>query len=382
MTPQPHRRATVRRCPQPRRRGAETAGTLVCSLRRLFSPVLAIAAVIATGVLAHAEDLPRTSFKVVGGWSQAKLYTDVERPFWTREVTEHSNGAITAELTPFNDMNVRGSELVRQLRLGAVDIASVVLGTVAGDDARNEALDLVGIAPDFATLRKLADAYRPVYDKFYRANAGVRVLGLWTYAAQMLYCARPFQSLADLRGLKVRVAGRLQTEFVESLGANALMLPSHEIVPAMRNGELDCAITGALSGNMIGLTEVATHLYALPLSWSLVLHGASLKTWERLDPKVRAFLEKEFAALEERSRDAAAFETEQGIACNIGREDCQLGIKGKMKLVQASESDRDFLNKLLADILVPRWAARCPTECVPDWNRTVGAVIGITAPIN
>ena len=381
MMPQPNLRAAGR-TGLPAHRYAEIARSGMAPLWRLFSAIAAVALVATTAAHVRADDLPRTQLKVVGGWSQAKLYSEVERPFWMREVTELSNGAITAELTPFNDMNVRGSELVRQMRLGAVDFASVVLATVAGDDARNEALDLVGLAPDFATLRKLADAYRPVYDKFYRASAGVRVLGLWTYAAQMLYCAHPFDSLTDLRGLKIRVAGRLHTTFVESLGANAVMLSSNEIAPAMRNGELDCAITGALAGNMIGLTGVATHLYALPLSWSLVLNGVSLKTWERLDPKVRDFLEKKSAALEEQARAFAALETEQGIACNLGSDDCRLGTKGKMTLVQASESDRAYLSKLVADLIVPRWAGRCGGDCVPEWNRTVGALIGITAPTN
>lgn len=377
-----HRSAANGPCRSARRTRAALARSGFAVLRRLVSPALAIGLIAAMAGFVRADDLPRTSLKVVGGWSQAKLYTEIERPFWTREITEHSNGAITADLTPFNDMGVRGSELVRLMRLGVVDFATVVLGTVANDDARNDALDLVGLAPNYATLRKLADAYRPVYDKFYRANAGVRVLGLWSYAAQMLYCARPFQDLTNLRGLKVRVAGRLQTEFVEGLGANALMMPSQDIVPAMRRGDLDCAITGALSGNMIGLTDVATHLYALPLSWSPVLHGVSLKTWDRLDPKVREFLEKEMTAFEDRNRDASAIETEQGIACNIGREDCKLGIKGKMTLVAATESDRALLARLLADVMVPRWAARCTGDCVPEWNRTVGALIGITAPTN
>lgn len=51
-------------------------------------------------------------------------------------------------------MGMKGAEIFRLMRLGVIDFGSTVLGYVAGDDARNEAIDLAGLAPDIETARK------------------------------------------------------------------------------------------------------------------------------------------------------------------------------------------------------------------------------------
>ena len=58
----------------------------------------------------------------------------------------------------------------------------------AADDPRNEAIDLAGISPDVETARKVTEAYKPVYDKFYREKFGIQILGIWPYSAQVLFC--------------------------------------------------------------------------------------------------------------------------------------------------------------------------------------------------
>ena len=39
---------------------------------------------------AHAQDLPKTQLKVVGGLSNLTAYNDYEKPFWTKTIPELS----------------------------------------------------------------------------------------------------------------------------------------------------------------------------------------------------------------------------------------------------------------------------------------------------
>src|SRR3546814_8546549 len=87
------------------------------------------------------------------------------------------------------------------MRLGVIDIGSTVLGYVAADDARNEAVDLAGLSPDVATARKVSDAYKPVLDKFYQERFGIKVLGIYPYSAQVLYCSRSEENTPELQSL-------------------------------------------------------------------------------------------------------------------------------------------------------------------------------------
>jgi TRAP-type C4-dicarboxylate transport system substrate-binding protein len=328
---------------------------------------------------AAAQDLPRTHLKVVGAWGNLSQYKNFEQPFWTREIPEKSKGAVTAEITPFNEMGLKGAEIFRLMRLGVIDFGSTVLGYVAADDARNEAIDLAGLAPDVDTARRISDAYRPVYDRFYRERFGIQVLAIWPYPAQVIFCNGPISGLEDLRGKKVRTGNRTLAEFVEALGGTGVTMSFSEVVPALQNKVVDCAITGTLSGNAAKWYEVTTHLYALPVGWSQVMHAVNLKTWERLPAAVRDFLLREIRDLEDRIWKAMDEETRQGIDCNIGRDSCTMGSKGKMTLVPVSDRDRELLGRVLREVVVPKWAARCGAECVQEWNATVGAIVGITA---
>ena len=328
---------------------------------------------------AAAQDLPRTHLKVVGAWGNLSQYKNFEQPFWTREIPEKSKGAVTAEITPFNEMGLKGAEIFRLMRLGVIDFGSTVLGYVAADDARNEAIDLAGLAPDVDTARRISDAYRPVYDRFYRERFGIQVLAIWPYPAQVIFCNGAISGLEDLRGKKVRTGNRTLAEFAEALGGTGVTMSFSEVVPALQNKVVDCAITGTLSGNAAKWYEVTTHLYALPVGWSQVMHAVNLKTWERLPAAVRDFLLREIRDLEDRIWKAMDEETRQGIDCNIGRDSCTMGSKGKMTLVPVSDRDRELLGRVLREVVVPKWAARCGAECVQEWNATVGAIVGITA---
>lgn len=347
-------------------------------MRALILAAIAACTALVVGS-AVAEPLPRTHLKVVGAWGNLSQYKNFEQPFWTRIIPEKSNGQITAEITPFNEMGLKGAEIFRLMRLGVIDFGSTVLGYVAGDDARNEAIDLAGLAPDVATARRISDAYRPIYDRFYRERFGIQVLAIWPYPAQVIYCNGAISGLEDLRGKKVRTGNRTLAEFVEALGGTGVTMSFSEVVPALQNKVVDCAITGTLSGNAAKWYEVTTHLYALPVGWSQVMHAVNAKTWERLDPAVREFLAREIKDLEDRIWKAMDEETQQGIDCNVGRESCRMGSKGTMTLVSVSDRDRETLGRVLRQVVVPKWAGRCGAECVREWNATVGAIVGITA---
>ncbi len=351
---------------------------------RAMMKSLALAGVLFAGVsgAALAQEMPKTALKVVGAWGNLTQYKNFEQPFWTKEINEKSKGAITAEITPFNEMGLKGAEIFRLMRLGVIDFGSTVLGYVAADDARNEAVDLAGLSPDVETARKVSDAYKPVYDKFYRERFGVQVLGIWPYSAQVLFCNGDIKGLSDLKGKKVRTGNRTLAEFVEAFGGTGVTLAFNEVVPALQNKVVDCAITGTLSGNSAKWHEVATHIYALPLGWSHVMHAVNIKSWEKLNPQVRAFLQAEITGLEDRIWKAAAEETQQGYDCNAGKDNCTMGTKAKMTVVPVSDADKALLKKVMAETVVPKWAARCSGDCVPAWNDSIGKIVGITAKAN
>lgn len=340
-----------------------------------------VASVFVFASNAYSQQLPSTNLKVVGSHGILNLYKNFEKPFWTETLKKKSNGAITVDITPFNEMGLKGNEILRLLRLNVIDFGNMILGHVAADDPRNEAIDLPGLATDVETARAVSKAYQPVYDEYYRKQFGLKVLGIWAYPAQVLFCRTEIKDLSDIKGKKVRVGNRALSQLMQELGAVGVTLSSNETVPALQNGAVDCAITGSLSANAAKWYEVTTHLYPLPFGWAQTMLAANLKKWDGLDPKTREFLIAEIALLEDRVWKGVEEETTQGINCNIGVGTCTLGTKGHMTLVKVTDKDKALIKNAVTKIIVPQWAARCPGDCAKSWNETVGRIVGVTAPI-
>lgn len=334
---------------------------------------------MAFAIPALAQDLPRTQLKIVGGLSNLSAYQEFEQPFWTKTIPELSKGQVTAEIKGFNEMGVKGPELLRLLSSGVLEFGTATLSYFASDNPINEAIDLPGLAPDAATARKVTDAFRPVYDKFYGQGSSVKILGISPYPAQVLFCNATINGLADVKGKKVRTSSRTQAEFVEALGGTSVTMAFGEVVPAMQNKVVDCAITGSLSGYSAKWHEVATHLYALPINWNQQIHAVNQKAWDKLDPKVQTFLQTHIDKLMNDMWDAAAKQTQLGYDCNGGAAACTLPVKGKVKIVQPSAADKALLKKLTNEVVLPKWAARCSDQCVNDFNATIGKSFGFVA---
>lgn len=353
------------------------------SLRARLGRVLAQTAFgLVLAAAAQAQELPVTHLKVVGGLGNVSQYTNIEEPFWTHELASLSGGRITAELTPFDTIGLRMNDIMQLMRLGVITMGTASLALLGAEDAQAAAIDLPGLNPDIDTLRRNATAYRDTLTRIYRERYGVDVLALWTYPAQVLFCNQPIARLKDLAGKRVRVASALHADFVEALGGVGVTLPFNQLIDALRRHAVECAITGTLSGNFLKIYQVTSYIYALPISWGPNLFAANAVAWGRLDPKVRDFLTRQLVSLEQKIWDNAEYETEQGIACNVGRADCKLGTRASMTLVPVAPGDVALVRQILRDVILPHWAERCGAECVAEWNLTVGANVDLRAVAN
>jgi TRAP-type C4-dicarboxylate transport system substrate-binding protein len=350
-------------------------------MNRFIMSTLAAGALFVAGsasALDKVPNLPETHLQVVGGLSNLTAYRNFEVPFWTKTVPELSDGRVTATIKGFNEMGLKGPEIMRLISQGVIPVGTATLAYFASDNAINEAIDLAGLSPSAKIAREVTKAFTPVYDAYYKKQ-GVKVLGLSTYPAQVLFCNAKISSLADLKGKKVRTSSRTTAEFVQALGGTSVTMAFGDVVPALQNGVVDCGITGSMSGYSAKWYEVTKYLYALPINWNQQIHAANLAYWDKLDPKVQAFLQKGIDHMVDQIWDAAAKETQEGYDCNTGSDKCPLPVKGKMKLVEPTAADRELLKKIMADVVVPKWAARCSAQCVKDFNDTIGKLRGITA---
>ena len=213
-----------------------------------FRFVLSLALLSLLSTAGMAQTFPKTHLKVVGGLSNLTTYNDYEKPFWTNVVPSLTNGQVTADIKGFNEMGLKGPEVLRLMSQGVIEFGTATLSYFASDNPINEAVDLAGLTLDAQSARAVVDAFEPIYAKFYGPGSGIKILGLSPYPAQVLFCNAEIKGLSDIKGKKVRTSSRTQADFVEALGGSSVTMAFGEVVPAMQNKVVDCAITGALSG--------------------------------------------------------------------------------------------------------------------------------------
>jgi len=339
---------------------------------------LVLAVFLLCALPAYGQELPVTHLKVVGGLGETIQFKKFEEPFWTKELAAHSDGRVTAEVTPWDQFGIKGPELLQLTRLGAIVLGTVSLSNIASEDAEAAGVDLAGLNPDIASLRRSIDAYLPTLRDVYRSRYGLELLAIWSYPAQVIFCNTPITGLADLRGVKVRVASAMHADFIDGLGGIGVTLPYDGLLEGLRKRVVDCAITGAMSGYRLGLYNVTTHLDATTVSWGPYVLFANRAAWERFDPAVRAFLTTELQQLDDRLWPAAEQETRGGIACLTGIGVCTAGPPGHMTLIPTGDEDRRLVRRSFDTVVSPRWSERCGTACVANWNATVGRQFDIT----
>ena len=345
---------------------------------RSLTSTLAIAAALAAGAAA-AEEL-----SVVGSWSGLPLHKQYEAPFWTETLPAATDGALTAALTTHDQMGLGVGDVFRLLGDGVYDVAMTVGDYAVADAPALEGLDVPLIATDADSARAMVDAARPMVEDIFASTFNSKVLAIAPYPPQVVFCNAEINGIDDLAGKKVRGSGRMTTKFLEALGAEGVSVAFSEVPGALQRGVVDCAVTGAGSGYNAGWWEVSTHLLPIPLGgWDPVVTAMNMDQWNALSSEVQDEL---MTAIEAEFEDPAWATAQDAlvsdIACLTGNGECPYGEARGMTLVEASEADFEKARSILVEQVLPEWADRAGADAAARWNESVGAMTGVTVPLN
>lgn len=342
-------------------------------LLRIFCCCFWVAAWPAAG-----QDAP-LQLRVVGGLAGLPQYEQHESVFWTQTLPALMQGRVAATIAPFDQAGVPGNKMLTLLETGVVPFGTVLLSQVGGEHPALALPDLAGLSADAATLRRVVDAFRPEMDRMLRERFNVKLLAMYIYPAQVIFCAAPMNGLTDLKGRRVRVSSGTQADFVQALGGTPVPTAFAALMSNMTSGNTDCAITGGASGNTLGLHRITRSLFTMPINWGLAIFGANADAWSVLPGDLRIVLEQQLPQLERRIWDQSIRDTDLAIACNTGAGACESGTPGAMVAVAPSADDDRLRRRILSSTILVNWLQRCGAECTRLWQRTIAPVIDTKA---
>jgi TRAP-type C4-dicarboxylate transport system substrate-binding protein len=122
----------------------------------------------------------------------------------------------------------------------------------------------------------------------------VKVISLNLTETLKIWTTKPVQTLAELKGLQLRVSGGLDAKAVEALGAVPIMMPLPEMYPALSKGVISGVVTGITTGMDFKLHEATKYIMDVPASIAVHMHIMNKKLWNSLSLNTQQILEQIF----------------------------------------------------------------------------------------
>jgi TRAP-type C4-dicarboxylate transport system substrate-binding protein len=343
------------------------------------SGLLACAALACALLAAPAQAQERLKFKAIGQpLATGLIQKNKEQPFF-ENFAARTGLPIDVDYKPIDTLGLKDTEQLRVMKAGLFDIVSLRVSQNSRDEPTLLGLDLVGASPDYATGRKVAKAYFDTVDARLQQQFGVKLLGVWPFGPQILFCKKPIAKLADIKGMKVRVYDQNLAKFIEMVGGTPVPVSFADTHQSLSLGVVDCAITGPSSANSAGWPEVTTH--QLPLGFQMALNGyaISMKAWNQLKPDQQAKLKGAFDKLTDEIWTYSEELFQDALNCNTGKDPCTTGKKFKLTPVAVTSADGDLVRSAVTKVSLPVWAEVCDKSnpgCSQKWQATVGPALG------
>jgi tripartite ATP-independent transporter DctP family solute receptor len=274
----------------------------------------------------HAKDFPT---------NQAVMYM-------SEQLSKATGGKDKIKI--FSD-SALGSEkdTVEQVKIGALDMVRVSTASFHGIVPESLIPSLPFLFRDIDHFRKAM--YGAEGDKVLAAFEKAGFIGLCLYesGARSMYAKKPIKSVADMKGLKVRVQpSDLMVGMVNAMGGSPTPMPFAEVYTGLKSGLIDAA------ENNIPSYEETKHYESAPI-FSETMHVMtpevlvfSKKVWDTLTPQEQAAIRK--AAKESVPYYVKLWEAKE--------KDARAAVlKGGAKIIDASQIDK----KSFVDVEKPVW---------------------------
>ncbi|KAA0892581.1 C4-dicarboxylate TRAP transporter substrate-binding protein [Pusillimonas sp. ANT_WB101] len=211
-------------------------------------------------------------------------------------------------------------------------------------------------------------------------KSGLVYLGAYATSPYVLFCRQPINSLADLKGKRIRTAGSTVADWVKQVEGIAVNVSSSEMYSGLDRGSLDCASNSPLDLQARSLWEVAPYTVLVPTGvyWSGPEWGFNKKFWAGLNDQERQWFKEASAysmaniVVNYKKEDKAAIEFAKGKGNTVSEAPADIKAsvdafrkkslndvydlaENKYKVQNSKETLDDFINtynkwvKLLAD---------------------------------
>jgi TRAP-type C4-dicarboxylate transport system substrate-binding protein len=181
-------------------------------------------------------------------WDMPTPYADTE--FQTKnnyqfaeDVKKATNGALDIKVHSANSL-IKNPEIKRAVQTGQVQIGEIFKPNLGPEDPVFELDAIPFFAASYKEARALLDVSRPaISEKLLKQ--GLRVLYMVPWPSQAFFTKKPINSVAELKGLKMRTYNAQTARLAQLMGAVPTTVQATEIPQAFSSGIIDTMFTSA-----------------------------------------------------------------------------------------------------------------------------------------
>lgn len=321
---------------------------LVSSLVLLLSLLSACIAEEITPTPTPTPRLPETKLKFATWLALGHPNAAASYEYWARLVTERTNGAVTFEWYPLQQL-IKGPEMLAGVGAGVADLGIVVPSYEAG----RIPLHLVeGLPFAYTTPDQVAEVFQRGSEILNAELAAFNVRMISYNVAQfyVLYTTnKPVKTVDDLKGLRIRSPGGMADKILEKAGAVPVTMSSADVFTAMQRGMLDGMTMLPTSPEGHPWSELVKYVI---MTNHMMVAGSTiinLNTWNRLPPELQKIMLDAARDMDEYNRANLAAMTEQALKASQERG---------MQIIVMDELERTKWKELCAP-LWDEWISTC-----------------------
>jgi TRAP-type C4-dicarboxylate transport system substrate-binding protein len=218
------------------------------------------------------------------GPTDASIHTDLVAP-WADKVNKESGGTLDVKVfVGYSLVNMVNT--LDRVANGVADLAFCILGPVSSQFPKT----LVATLPfEAENAHEAGLALQRLYDKGIISDEWTKVkpIGFGVFANASYHTIPPVKTMADLKGLKISVQGRLASETLQALGGTPISLPINEVYESLQRGMVVGAAIGWPAAVSFKLTDLAHNHVMASLGGEAAIMIMNNQTYAKLSGKAK-----------------------------------------------------------------------------------------------
>jgi TRAP-type C4-dicarboxylate transport system substrate-binding protein len=220
------------------------------------SLLTAIAGVVAG--LAFGSVQAQTKWDMPTPYGPTNFHTENVAQF-AADIDKATNGRVKITVHP-NGSLFKATEIKRAVQGGQAQIGEILLSGYSNEDPMFGLDSVPFLATSYGDAARLWKAsHKAIADRF--ARQGMKLLYSVPWPPQGIYVNKPLNSIADLKGLKMRTYNPNTARIAELAGAQPVTIQVAELAQAMATGAVNANITSGSTGYDTKVWEQIKYFY-------------------------------------------------------------------------------------------------------------------------